>query len=101
MTILHTVNKSAASHPALEQCLATMQADSALLLIENGVLNAINEGLKADQLALLAAQKRLYVLEVDAIARGITQRLLPNTLLVNDSEFVRLCTVFDATQSWY
>lgn len=101
MAILHTVNKSAASHPALEQCLATMQADSALLLIENGVLNAINEGLKADQLALLAAQKRLYVLEVDAIARGITQRLLPNTLLVNDSEFVRLCTVFDTVQSWY
>ncbi|MBU2712234.1 sulfurtransferase complex subunit TusB [Zooshikella harenae] len=101
MTILHTVNKSAASYPALEQCLATMQADSALLLIENGVLNAVKGGLKADQLTLLAEQKRLYILEVDAVARGVTQRLLPSSQLISDSEFVRLCTVFDTVQSWY
>ena len=62
--ILHIVNKASTDSSALIQCLAVISNDDYLLLIEDGVYNAL---LNAEQLTVLSG--RCSVLKADADAR--------------------------------
>lgn len=94
--ILHTVNKASTNSSALTQCLAVIGSDDCLLLIEDGVYNAI---LDAEQLTVLS--NRCYVLKADADARGISAKAADNFNLVSYEQFVELVANCKLTQSWF
>ena len=90
---LHLVNKSAVTSSALARCLAIMTPDDFLLLIEDGVHNALSHGSELPD--------RCGVLLPDAVSRGIDD-LLPSTVTtVNYDEFVALVVRHNLCQSWY
>ena len=57
MSTLHTVNRSPFEHGALEGCLARVRPGSAVLLIEDGVLVALDGSRFASRLGALAGRR--------------------------------------------
>ena len=94
--ILHTVNKASTDSSALAQCLAVIGTDDYLLLIEDGVYNAL---LDVAQLTVLS--ERCNVLKADADARGISAKAAANFNLVSYEQFVELVANCKLTQSWF
>jgi sulfur relay protein TusB/DsrH len=94
--ILHTVNKASTNSSALTQCLAVIGSDDCLLLIEDGVYNAI---LDAKQLNTLG--DRCSVLKADADGRGISAKVAGSFNLVSYEQFVELVANCKLTQSWF
>ena len=94
--ILHIVNKASTDSSALIQCLAVISNDDYLLLIEDGVYNAL---LNAEQLTVLSG--RCSVLKADADARGISAKAADNFNLVSYEQFVELVANCKLTQSWF
>ena len=105
--LLHTVSKSAFDNSALGDCLAVVNTDDAVLLIENGVYGALDnspgglahvENIKQ----LSAGGTRFYVLQADCEARGIDgSALLSAFKSTDDAGFVALAAEASAIQSWY
>lgn len=98
--ILHTVNKSPFSDPSFSDCVKLCQSGSAILLIEDGVYAAKN-GSTYSQLIKKTVAVKFYVLEADILARGIKDSICDQITIINDSEFVELCTTHNSVQSWY
>ena len=94
--ILHTVNNASTNSSALAQCLAVIGSDDCLLLIEDGVYNAL---LNAEQLRGLG--DRCSVLQADADGRGISDKAAANFNLVSYVQFVELVASCKLTQSWF
>lgn len=92
---LHTVNQPPGA--ALDSCLRIIGPGDSLLLLEDGVYGG-QAGL-ADSIA--DAGCKLYVLEPDAAARGLLDRLDPAAELIDYAGFVELAAECDAVQSWY
>ena len=90
--MLHTINK-APDHSCFDACLRVCAADTAVLLIEDGVLAAIAGS--------AAAARQVYVLLPDAAARGVSDRLEPGIVGVDHAGFVQLCCEHTVVQSWY
>ena len=100
MSILHTVNKSPFDKNSLSRCIDYAQADSAILLIEDGVYGAMKGTNVADQVAGLDGVS-VYILGPDMQARGINEdALLPGISVVDYAGFVDLVTEKDKVQSW-
>jgi len=105
--LLHTVNKSAFDNSALDDCLAVVSPNDAILLIENGVYGALDNS--PSELAhiknikqLSASGTRFYVLQADCEARGLNSTaLLAAFKTVDDAGFVALAAEASAIQSWY
>lgn len=97
--MLHTVNKSSFERNSLQSCLNTIDDNSVILLIEDGVISAANHG-KASMLADLAAQGRVYALQGDVEARGISSKLADNIKLVDYAGFVDLVVEHGTAVSW-
>lgn len=96
--ILHTVNQSPHTSNTLAQCLSYIDADDAILLLENGVYGA----LKSQSLAAQLTNKTCYVIEDDLKARGLLEcDRQPHIQLININQFVELTTQYDLVQSWY
>ncbi|OPX54711.1 hypothetical protein BTE48_12860 [Oceanospirillum multiglobuliferum] len=97
--MLHTVNKSGFSSKLLEECLRTVQADDAILLIEDGVYNALKTARTfTDQ----QAQCTWYVLMEDAKARGLqAEHCHPEIQWVDYSGFVELTEQHASICSWF
>lgn len=94
--ILHTVNKASTNSSALLQCLDVIGPDDYLLLIEDGVYNAIVE---ADTLRELGT--RCVVLKPDADNRGISNKIAPSFNQISYEQFVELVTSCKLSQSWF
>ena len=95
--ILHTLNASPAS-AALRDCLAVVQAGDALLLLGDGVYAAMAG---TDTSARLnASGAEVYVLEPDAMAAGILDRIAAANV-VDMNGFVELSERFPRQQAWY
>lgn len=93
MSTLHTVNKTAANN-ALATCLRVASSGDSLLLIEDGVY-------QASALVQLpqAATLRLYALQEDVAARGIS---LPDAITAIDyAQFVDLVCAQQRSVSWF
>ncbi|MFB1037212.1 MAG: sulfurtransferase complex subunit TusB [Sinobacterium sp.] len=94
--ILHTVNKASTDSSALAQCLAVIGNDDCLILIEDGVYNAL---LETEQLSALG--DRCSVLKADADGRGIAAKVAGSFSLVSYEQFVELVANCKLTQSWF
>lgn len=94
--ILHTVNKSPASHNCLQECLAALGPKDAILLLEDGVYAAVSiepETWRSDI--------AIYALQPDLICRGVLDRIDSRVMAISDQDFVRLATEYDQVVSWY
>lgn len=70
--ILHTVKTSPFQTLAINHCLNLLSAQDSLLLMEDAVVASHAQHGLFDQLKLLAQQNRLFVLQADLDARGVT-----------------------------
>ena len=101
MSILHIVNKSPYDRNSLETCLRLVQPGSAILLIEDGVFALRSQSSAANTLAETIGDRRLYALEPDMKARGLSaDSMIDGVELVDYDGFVRLTTEYDNLQSW-
>ena len=97
--ILHIVNKSRLEHNALNSCLRILGAGDALLLIENGVYNALNTA--ENRQVLSETGIPVYVLAPDLQARGYTEQdVLGHIAGIDYGEFVELTVDYESSQSW-
>ncbi len=102
MSTLHTVNKSPFEQRTLSACINVCQPGDAILLIEDGVYGALPASPEANALAvLLSRQVKIFALEADLQARGLSDRLSSHVTVVNYEEFVSLCVAHNTIQSWY
>ncbi len=98
-SILHIVNKSPFTHGVLASCLDKLQANDAIILIEDGVYAAMTSHSSAVSLEQL---NKCYALEKDIVARGLPLgALLPNIQLIDYDRFVNLCVEYPLNHSWY
>jgi tRNA 2-thiouridine synthesizing protein B len=98
--MLHIVNKSPAQTRSLESCLRLAKDGQALLLIEDGVY-AATPGL-AESSGLTQAAKRLkvYALQPDLEARGMSSKLVEGVVTIDYAGFVDLVAEHSTSQSW-
>ena len=96
--MLHIVNKSHLQTSSLASCLRLAKAGQALLLIEDAIYAATPAGAAATGLA--GAQLKLYVLQPDVEARGMTGKLIDGLSAVDYRGFVDLVAEHPNNQSW-
>lgn len=97
MAVLHIVNRSPAAAPALRQCLGRLGEGDSLLLIEDGVYAAAAQS----EAAALLAGYRVYALEPDMDARGLSQaERLVGVVSVDYAGFVELAAAHAQVLSW-
>ncbi|WP_286238580.1 sulfurtransferase complex subunit TusB [Neptuniibacter halophilus] len=96
---LHLLNKSPENQPLIQRMLQSMAQGDALLLIEDGVYNA----LPAYQPAFnnLPENVSLFALEADYQARGLTGQISAQFTPANDRMFVRLSCEHSKVVSWF
>lgn len=100
--ILHTVNKSPFQQTTLSSCLRLIVPGDVLLLIEDGVYGATaGHSQEAVVNKLAELNIRVYALEGDILARGLTSHLLSTVSLATFDEFVALSVIADNVHSWY
>ncbi|WP_417617837.1 sulfurtransferase complex subunit TusB [Oceanisphaera sp.] len=94
--MLHTVKQSPFSHQALTRALAQMQPDDRLLLWQDAVIGASTSKWQP-LLQALADSGRLYVMQEDLQARGLT-------LLCGEpvcmADWVKLVAEWGSPQAW-
>ena len=95
--ILHTLNTAGISD-SFRDCLRMAQAGDAILLLGDGVYNAIPGSETA--LALEDCEAKVMALDTDVAAAGLDQRLGP-TLLVDMDGFVGLTEYYPRQMAWY
>lgn len=94
--ILHIVNQSPFSHPALELCLRSLSDSDSLILIEDSTLLLSNSQICNN----LPGPDRLFILADDCEARGMA----PDPAIatpVDYARFVELVTLHQKTLSWF
>ncbi len=97
--MLHTVNKSSFERNSLQSCINTIDDTSVILLIEDGVISAAKNN-NSSMIADLATQGRVYALQGDVEARGISSKLADNIKLVDYAGFVDLVVEHGTAVSW-
>lgn len=97
--MLHTVNKSSFERNSLQSCLDTIDDSSVVLLIEDGVICATNNA-NSSMLADLAAQGRVFALQGDVDARGVSSKVADHIKLVDYAGFVDLVVEHGTAVSW-
>jgi tRNA 2-thiouridine synthesizing protein B len=85
MAVLHLVNHA----DALPACLGRAAAEDAVLLIEDAAYAATRP-----------TDRPLFVLDVDARARGLLARLASGVTVVDDAGFVELVVHHNPVVTW-
>ena len=98
--MLHIVNKSPYERNSLESCLRLANKGSAVLLIEDGVYGAVKGGSAAEKVQGAMANLKVYALDADLQARGMTDRVLEGVTVVDYGGFVDLVADHSNLQSW-
>lgn len=88
--MLHIIRHSFSESESLKNCLTVYKPHDVLLLIENGVFCALSGTASGDQLAQLASQQSIFVLTPHATERGVLDRLIDETQLIDFEGFVDL-----------
>ncbi len=94
--ILHTLNALPAS-TAFRDCMATIGADDALLLLGDGVYALLPEAWKA----LVQKNATVYVLADDLAAAGLTESLPESVNAVDYAGFVALTETYPRQMAWH
>ena len=101
MAMLHTVNKSPFERNALESCIRLAKAGSSVLLIEDGVIAAMQGTKYSGTLSDAMANITFYVLGPDLKARGLSEsNIVEGVKVVDYDGFVDLTANNESVQSW-
>ena len=99
MTTLHTINKAPSDTSLWQSCLSAILPGDALLMIENGVYAATQTSIIKQLQSINGIS--LYLLSPDIDARGLTEQIRTEAILVNDQQFVELCCQHTKVVSWF
>jgi len=101
MSTLNIVNKSPFEKRSLEQCLKRIGDGDSVLLIEDASISAVSNTAYAEQLLSASKHSKLYVLEPDLQARGLSNASLLDSMTAVDYDgFVDLVVTHDRVHSW-
>jgi tRNA 2-thiouridine synthesizing protein B len=101
MAMLHTVNKSPFERNTLKSCVGLAVPGSSVLLIEDGVVAAMQNTIHAKLITDAMGDIKFYVLGADLKARGLNEaNLIDGISVVDYNGFVDLATKHDSVQSW-
>jgi tRNA 2-thiouridine synthesizing protein B len=98
--MLHIVNKSPFQTSTLDTCLRMAQPGNALLLIEDGIYAATVGSATEERVRHACATLKVYVLQPDMDARGVTTKLIEGVTLVDYGGFVDLTVEHSTSHSW-
>ena len=99
--MLHTVNKSPFESSSLSSCFSLAREGADVLLIEDGVYGALSGSAHAPWVVEALGEVRVYALEPDLKARGLSKdRLIPGIEVVGYDGFVELACANDNIQNW-
>ena len=93
MSTLHTVNKPG---QAMTLCFRVVASNDAVLLIEDAVYELKSS---TQRLSILSASCPIYVMDIDAKARGVEVPAPFKT--INYERFVSLCVDNEKILSWF
>ncbi|MFQ3236102.1 MAG: tRNA 2-thiouridine synthesizing protein B [Paraglaciecola sp.] len=93
--ILHIVSTSPFASKTLTQCINRMAKQDGLLFIQDGVYALTDRSLHTQ----LATVDKLYALEDDIQARGLTNSI-HSAQIIDYEAFVALTLAFNSTLSW-
>ena len=86
LTMLHII-----SNPNFKDYQVYINSDDCLLFIADGIYNLVNNE---------AYEHTVYVLENDAKARGIAEKITASFRFINYDEFVALTIKYEKIMSW-
>lgn len=98
--MLHIINKSPFQTSTFESCLRLAQAGNAVLLIEDGIYAATKGSSAETRVREACASLKIYALQPDMDARGMTSALIEGVTLVDYSGFVDLVAEHNTSHSW-
>ena len=98
--VLHIINKSPFQNSSLESCLRVAQPASAVLLIEDGVYAATVGSATESRVRQACATLKVYALQPDMDARGVTGKLIEGVVLVDYGGFVDLTMDYPTSHAW-
>ena len=97
--MLHIVNKSSFERNSLEVATSVIDDTSVILLTEDGVISATKNS-KSGLITDLVASGRVFALQGDIDARGLTSKLADNIKTVDYAGFVDLVVEHGTPVSW-
>lgn len=97
--MLHTVNKSSFERNSLKAAVAMIDDTSVILLMEDGVISGTNCA-NADLITDLVSSGRVYALQGDVEARGISSKMVEGIKLVDYTGFVELVVEHGTPVAW-
>jgi tRNA 2-thiouridine synthesizing protein B len=98
--MLHIVNKSPFQTTTLDTCLRMAQPGHALLLIEDAVYAATVGSAAEARVRQACASLKVYALQPDMDARGVTGKLIDGVTPVDYAGFVDLTVDYSTSHSW-
>jgi tRNA 2-thiouridine synthesizing protein B len=98
--MLHIINKSPFQTSTLQSCLRIAQPGHALLLIEDAVYAATTGTGVEDHVRQACSTLKVYALQPDMDARGVTAKLIEGVTLVDYGGFVDLTLKHHTSHSW-
>jgi tRNA 2-thiouridine synthesizing protein B len=96
MSSLHTINRSPDSK-LLKSCLKVINADDAILFIEDGVYHCVS----LVNLTAIIETVQVYGLREDMLARATLSKTADRVEIVDTTRFVELCCEHGKVVSWF
>ena len=99
--MLHTVNKSPFERNSLETCLRLAKKGSAILLIEDGVIAAMQGTTQSESVVNATDTFDVFVMGPDLKARGLSEdKVIDGIKVVDYSGFVDLVEERGSVNAW-
>ena len=98
--MLHIINKSPLQTSTLDSCLRMAQPGCAILLIEDAIYAATQGNAAQDRIKEACATMKVYALQPDMDARGVTAKALEGVQLIDYGGFVDLAAEYRTSHSW-
>ncbi len=98
--MLHTVNKSPFERNALKSCLEHARDGDVVLLIEDGVIGALDNTEFTAMVKAKMGTVKICALAPDLEARGVSSKALAGIELVDFGGFVDLAAENGPVQAW-
>ena len=99
--MLHTVNKSPFERNSLETCLRLAKKGSAILLIEDGVIAAMQGTAQTANVEKAKGDHDVFVLGPDLKARGLSEdKVIDGVKVVDYTGFVDLVEERGSVNAW-
>lgn len=98
--MLHIINKSPFQTSTLDTCLRMAQAGNAVLFIEDGIYAATAGSAAESRVRQACTTLKVYALQADMDARGVTGKLIDGVTLVDYGDFVDLAVEHKTSHSW-